>query len=162
MAGSVCVDAMSIASDRCRAQIAVSKDGVELLPHVAVGVSSLCGRGWVLLTEEGAHWLKTLQLWAKCQQEYGWKLDQQLPPGGLASADEHGGPGMAFIQTGAEIYAQGGGANGHWQQRPILPLTPSLCLLQSEIGFGKLETYIKLDKLGEVRPYFLSYSLLSL
>lgn len=25
------------------------------------------------------------------------------------------------------------------------------CLLQSEIGFGKLETYIKLDKLGEVR-----------
>lgn len=23
---------------------------------------------------------------------------------------------------------------------------------QSEIGFGKLETYIKLDKLGEVRP----------
>lgn len=26
-----------------------------------------------------------------------------------------------------------------------------LCLLQSEIGFGKLETYIKLDKLGEVR-----------
>lgn len=26
-----------------------------------------------------------------------------------------------------------------------------LSLLQSEIGFGKLETYIKLDKLGEVR-----------
>lgn len=26
----------------------------------------------------------------------------------------------------------------------------SLCL-QSEIGFGKLETYVKLDKLGEVR-----------
>lgn len=25
------------------------------------------------------------------------------------------------------------------------------CPLQSEIGFGKLETYIKLDKLGEVR-----------
>lgn len=37
MAGSVCVDAMRIVSDRCRAQIAVSKDGVELLPHVAVG-----------------------------------------------------------------------------------------------------------------------------
>lgn len=43
-----------------------------------------------------------------------------------------------------------------------LPLTSSLCLLQSEIGFGKLETYIKLDKLGEVRPYLLSYSLPSL
>lgn len=31
------------------------------------------------------------------------------------------------------------------------PQTPSLCPPQSEIGFGKLETYIKLDKLGEVR-----------
>lgn len=29
-------------------------------------------------------------------------------------------------------------------------INPSLCL-QSEIGFGKLETYVKLDKLGEVR-----------
>lgn len=161
MAGPVCVDAMRIVSDRLRAQIAVSKD-VELLPHVAVGVSSLCGRGWVLLTEDGAHWLKTLQLWAKCHQEYGEKLDQQLPPAGLASADEHGGPGMAFSQAVAEINAPAGGANGHWQRRSILPLTSSLCLLQSEIGFGKLETYIKLDKLGEVRPYLLSYSLLSL
>lgn len=69
---------------------------------------------------------------------------------------------MTFSQAVAEINAQGGGANGHRQWRPILPLTSSLCLLQSEIGFGKLETYIKLDKLGEVRPYLLSYSLLSL
>lgn len=31
----------------------------------------------------------------------------------------------------------------------MLPSFP----FQSEIGFGKLETYIKLDKLGEVRAY---------
>lgn len=30
-----------------------------------------------------------------------------------------------------------------------MPFSP--LILQSEIGFGKLETYIKLDKLGEVR-----------
>lgn len=30
-------------------------------------------------------------------------------------------------------------------------LTDALSLFQSDIGFGKLETYVKLDKLGEVR-----------
>lgn len=30
-------------------------------------------------------------------------------------------------------------------------LTDPLSLSQSDIGFGKLETYVKLDKLGEVR-----------
>lgn len=67
---------------------------------------------------------------------------------------------MALSQAATEINAQGGGANGHGQLHPIFPLTSSLCLLQSEIGFGKLETYIKLDKLGEVRPYLPSYSFL--
>lgn len=33
-----------------------------------------------------------------------------------------------------------------------LTLTVSLSPSQSDIGFGKLETYVKLDKLGEVRP----------
>lgn len=28
-----------------------------------------------------------------------------------------------------------------------------ISVFQSEIGFGKLETYIKLDKLGEVREH---------
>lgn len=82
-------------------------------------------------------------------------------PTAAASADEHGGPRMAFSKATAERKAQGGGANDHRQRCPILPLTPSLCLLQSEIGFGKLETYIKLDKLGEVRKSLLSYSFAS-
>lgn len=68
---------------------------------------------------------------------------------------------MAFSKATAERKAQGGGANDHRQRCPILPLTHSLCLLQSEIGFGKLETYIKLDKLGEVRTGLLSYSFVS-
>lgn len=35
----------------------------------------------------------------------------------------------------------------------IPPSDVLLSLLQSDIGFGKLETYVKLDKLGEVsRP----------
>lgn len=33
----------------------------------------------------------------------------------------------------------------------IPPSDVVLFLLQSDIGFGKLETYVKLDKLGEVR-----------
>lgn len=32
-----------------------------------------------------------------------------------------------------------------------LALTAPCFFLQSDIGFGKLETYVKLDKLGEVR-----------
>lgn len=32
----------------------------------------------------------------------------------------------------------------------ISPSDVFLSLLQSDIGFGKLETYVKLDKLGEV------------
>lgn len=32
----------------------------------------------------------------------------------------------------------------------IPPSDVFLSLLQSDIGFGKLETYVKLDKLGEV------------
>lgn len=90
--GSVCIDTKRIVSDGCRAQMAVSHDGVESLQHVAGGgaVSFICGRSWFLPTEDKAHWLKTLQLWAKCQQEWGWKWNQQLLPGGFHSADEHG------------------------------------------------------------------------
>lgn len=40
----------------------------------------------------------------------------------------------------------------------ILTLSSLPLCLQSEIGFGKLETYIKLDKLGEVRPHYLLLS----
>lgn len=40
----------------------------------------------------------------------------------------------------------------------ILTLSCLPLCLQSEIGFGKLETYIKLDKLGEVRPHYLLLS----
>ena len=29
-------------------------------------------------------------------------------------------------------------------------MSDAVCLCQSEIGFGKLESYTKLDKLGEV------------
>lgn len=53
--GSVCVDTKRIISDRCHAQMAVSHDGVELLPHVAMGVSFICGRSGFLLTEDKAH-----------------------------------------------------------------------------------------------------------
>lgn len=81
--------AKRIISDRCREQMAVSHDGVERLQHVARGVSFICGRSWFLFTED-AQWLKTLQLWAKCQQEWGWKWNQQPLPGGLHSADEAG------------------------------------------------------------------------
>ena len=40
---------------------------------------------------------------------------------------------------------------GDWPYAGAFGLTDALSLSQSDIGFGKLETYVKLDKLGEVR-----------
>lgn len=99
--GSVCIDTKRIISDGCHAQMAVSHDGVESLQHVARGGGSfICGRSWFLLTEDKAHWLKSLQLWAKCQQEWGWKWNQQLLPGGFHSANERGVLGWPALTRG--------------------------------------------------------------
>lgn len=57
---------------------------------------------------------------------------------------------------GSPYLSAWGGAGGEVWSRGCwaFELTgPSLSSSQSDIGFGKLETYVKLDKLGEVRGW---------
>lgn len=80
MTGPVCVDADAtrIVSDRRRAQMAVSHDVLNFFNMWQGGFLPLWER-LISPLRDKTHWLKTLQLWANCQQECGLKPDQQLP-----------------------------------------------------------------------------------
>lgn len=150
--GCVCIDTKRIVSDGCRAQMAVSHDGVESLQHVARRGGFLHlweelispHRGQGPLTQNPA-------VVGQVSTGMGLKMEPTAAAWRFSFSRWTRSPRMACTQAGAKTTAHICGTNGHWQQRPILALTSSLCLHQSEIGFGKLETYIKLDKLGEVR-----------
>lgn len=124
MTGPVCVDADArrIVSDRRRAQMAVSHDVLNFFNMWQGGFLPLWERlisphrGQDPLTQNPA-----------VVGQLSTRMRLKTGPTAAASADEHGGPWMAFSKAAAEKKAQGGGANDHRQRCPILPLTPSLC-----------------------------------